>query len=132
VQDRVKAPAIALIIVAALNALTGITLIFGRGMTMAIARSWMSAADYADLERRVPPPNLVVEMLQCMVLLAICALIAFGGFGMLKLRYYGLAITASVLAMVPCCDLCCPIGIPVGIWALVVLAKPDVKQAFAV
>jgi hypothetical protein len=50
---------------------------------------------------------------------------------MMKLRNRSLAIAASILAIVPCCDICCPIGIPVGIWALVVLLNDEVKRAFA-
>jgi hypothetical protein len=48
---------------------------------------------------------------------------------MKKLERYGLAMTASILAMLPC-SLCCVLGLPIGIWALVVLMKPEVKSAF--
>ena len=43
---------------------------------------------------------------------------------------YGLCIAASVLAMVPCVSPCCIIGLPIGIWCLVVLTKPEIKAAF--
>jgi len=39
-------------------------------------------------------------------------------------------VVASILAMVPCISPCCLLGIPIGIWALVVLMKPEVQQAF--
>jgi hypothetical protein len=42
----------------------------------------------------------------------------------------GLGILASILAMIPCVDGCCLLGLPVGIWSLVVLLSPDVKAAF--
>lgn len=42
---------------------------------------------------------------------------------------YALAITGAVLSMIPC-NCCCAVGIPVGIWALLVLNKPEVKEAF--
>ena len=58
-------------------------------------------------------------------------LIAFGGLQMTKFRMYGLAIAASVVATIPCFSCCCcGIGLSVGIWALVVLNKPEVKAAF--
>jgi hypothetical protein len=41
-----------------------------------------------------------------------------------------LAIIASFLAMIPCLSPCFFIGLPVGIWSLVVLSAPDVKSAF--
>ena len=32
--------------------------------------------------------------------------------------------------MVPCISPCCLVGLPIGIWALVVLNKPEVKGSF--
>lgn len=49
---------------------------------------------------------------------------------MKQLQKWTLAVTASILAMIPCLGPCCLIGIPIGIWALVVLFKPEVKSAF--
>jgi len=49
---------------------------------------------------------------------------------MKELRNWTLAMVASILAMVPCIGACCLIGIPIGIWSLVVLMKPEVKAAF--
>ncbi len=62
--------------------------------------------------------------------IATAALIILGAVRMRKLGSYGLAMTASILAMLPC-TYAFPIGIPIGIWALVVLTKPEVKAAFA-
>jgi hypothetical protein len=39
-------------------------------------------------------------------------------------------VVTSIVAMVPCLGPCCIVGIPIGIWALVVLMKPEVKAAF--
>ena len=47
------------------------------------------------------------------------------------LRGRGLAMTGSVLSMIPCLSGCCIVGLPVGIWALVVLNNPDVRAGFA-
>ncbi len=65
-----------------------------------------------------------------LVTLAIGALILVGAFRMMKLKSHGLAVAASVLAMIPCVSPCCCLGLPFGIWALVVLLRPDVKAAF--
>ncbi len=63
--------------------------------------------------------------------LALCGLIVFGGLKMKNLENYGLAIAASIIAIIPCFSgCCCIIGLPAGIWALVVLNKPEVKSAF--
>jgi hypothetical protein len=39
-------------------------------------------------------------------------------------------MTAAILAMIPCLSSCCIVGLPLGIWALVVLSKPEVKSEF--
>ena len=48
-----------------------------------------------------------------------------------KLESYTFAIIATIIAMVPCISPCCIVGLPIGIWALVVLNKPEVKGAFS-
>ena len=57
-------------------------------------------------------------------------LIFFGALRMKSAQSYGLAMTSSILAMIPCLSPCCILGLPFGIWAIVVLTKPEVKAAF--
>jgi hypothetical protein len=43
----------------------------------------------------------------------------------------GMVYAGSILAMIPCCiGCCCIVGLPAGIWALVVMQDEKVKQAF--
>jgi len=53
-------------------------------------------------------------------------LILFGGFQMLQRRSYAWAIAAAIISIVACSLL----GFPIGIWALIVLARDDVRSAF--
>ena len=62
--------------------------------------------------------------------LALSVLILIGAAKMQSLRSYEFALTAAILAMVPCLTPCCCIGLPFGIWALVVLIRPEVKSHF--
>ena len=57
-------------------------------------------------------------------------IVLIGAAKMQKLRNYQFALTASIVAMVPCLSPCCFLGLPFGIWALVVLNKPEVKSQF--
>ncbi|HKW30799.1 MAG TPA: malectin domain-containing carbohydrate-binding protein, partial [Verrucomicrobiae bacterium] len=54
-------------------------------------------------------------------------LILFGALQMLRLRSYAWALAAAILSIVACSL----IGLPMGIWALIVLARPDVRETFA-
>lgn len=61
----------------------------------------------------------------------IMAVVVFmGAKKMQKLENYNFAMTATIIAMVPCISPCCYVGLPIGIWALVQLVKPEVKAAF--
>lgn len=62
--------------------------------------------------------------------LLVAAFIIFAGLKMKDLQQWGLAVAASILAMIPCISPCCVIGLPIGIWCLVVLTRTDVKAAF--
>jgi hypothetical protein len=57
-------------------------------------------------------------------------LTVWGALHALTLRRYGLAILGAVAAMVPP-SLTCFVGLPIAIWALVVLNKQGVKAAFS-
>jgi hypothetical protein len=56
--------------------------------------------------------------------------IIYAGIQMKSLRSYSMVMTFSILAMVPCLSNCCWVGLPIGIWALVVLSDPAVKAGF--
>jgi hypothetical protein len=60
----------------------------------------------------------------------VAALIIYAALKMKELNQYGLCMAASILAMIPCISPCCIIGLPIGIWCLIVLTKPEVKAAF--
>ena len=58
----------------------------------------------------------------------LCSLNIYGALRMMRLEAYGAAIAASVFAMlIPPGNL---LGFPIGIWSMVVLARPEVRQRF--
>ena len=62
--------------------------------------------------------------------LLVAAFIIYASLKMKDLTQWGLAVAASILVMIPCISPCCIVGLPIGIWCLVVLTKPEVKAAF--
>jgi hypothetical protein len=88
------------------------------------------------------PPNLPPEAAWMKVMMGpigiasnlvnivIGVLILIGGLKMRKLESYGLVMTAAILSIIPCTTSCCLVGIPIGVWAVVVLMRPEVKSAF--
>jgi hypothetical protein len=63
--------------------------------------------------------------------LAFDGVMIYGALQMRNLKSFGLAMTSAILVMIPCAGCCCVLGLPVGIWALITLNKPEVKSAFS-
>ena len=62
--------------------------------------------------------------------LLVAGFVIYASLKMKELTQWGLCVAASILAMIPCISPCCIVGLPIGIWCLVVLTKPEVKAAF--
>lgn len=62
--------------------------------------------------------------------LLLAAFLIYASLKMKDLTQWGLCVAASIIAMIPCISPCCIVGLPIGIWCLVVLTKPEVKAAF--
>jgi hypothetical protein len=66
------------------------------------------------------------------IVLAIGILTIVTSNRMKKFQGHTMSIVVSVLACIPCTSGCCFVGIPIGIWAIVVLLDSNVKAAFRV
>jgi hypothetical protein len=119
----VNGPAIGLIVVAVLGALFQIVsviknLVIGSAIPANVqVPAWLSML--------FGPVGVALGIIGILVNLVIL----LGAVKMKKLESYGLAMAASIIAMIPC-QPCCLLGLPFGIWAVVVLSKPEVKSAF--
>lgn len=126
--DLVAGPAIGLIVTAALGFLATIIgvawNILGAGMGMN-----QPGVD-PEMQKFVTMFSGTMGVVSGILGFLVSALILFGALKMKKCQSYGWAMTASILAVIPCISPCCLIGIPIGIWALVVLSKPEVKAQF--
>jgi len=58
-------------------------------------------------------------------------IVLIGAGKMQRLESFQFAMTAAIVAMIPCISPCCFLGLPFGIWALTVLSKPEVKSHFS-
>jgi hypothetical protein len=123
--EQVNGPAVGLIVVAILGALTQITsLIFSGAGPSILANSGMPKEAWTNMF------SGTIGMVSSIIGIVVSGVILFGAIKMKKLENYGLAMAATIIAMIPCFSPCCVLGLPIGIWALVVLLKPEVKSAF--
>jgi hypothetical protein len=158
-RDKVFAPALALIIAAALGLVGGLGLV---GFAVVFALFMDTVADQMEQQQQAmvqqqiqaqkaafpggpapapppaPPPGLFKTMFRMYgaiygiwgaILFALSVVILIGAIRMKTLGSYGWAMTGTVtaIASVVTCNL--P-AMGFGIWALVVLMQPDVKEAF--
>ena len=63
--------------------------------------------------------------------LLISLLVVVGSVTMLNKKSWALSLVAAILVMIPCVGPCCGLFLPIGIWAIIVLMKPEVKEAMA-
>jgi cytochrome c oxidase assembly factor CtaG len=114
ILKKVFAPAIALLITGVLNIILAILILF-------------NAAVGHPTKVGEPPP--ILFFLAGLVILVVGIMIVSGARKMKNLSSREAAMTASILAMIPCLSCSIP-GLPIGIWSLVVLMNNDVKQSF--
>jgi len=134
-KSVVTAPAVALLIVAIMDlAMDLFGLVAGvAGWGMGVAGSGMQFPthgidpEFQEIIHRLTGPIGIAGNLFSVVGNVV---ILVGGLRMMSLRNYGLCMVAAVLAVIPCTAPCCCLGIAAGIWALVILTRPEVKQAF--
>src|SRR5436190_16572876 len=122
VQSKVKPAAIALIVVAGLKFLSALTsgaLLLGLNP---ILKRFEALSEIPLLDEDVAGIGWVGSL----ITMAPTILVLIGGMKMLRFESRGWAIAAAILAMVfPPLNL---IGIPVGIWVLVILSQQDVRN----
>ena len=124
-QSKVAGPAIALMITAGVSLCLHLL-----GLMATILGIGIGAAMTPVEERWAFLLAGPIAILVRLVVLALTAIILVGAMKMRKLENYGLAMTGTIIALVPCLPPCCLLSIPFGIWALVVLMNPEVKSAF--
>jgi hypothetical protein len=64
------------------------------------------------------------------IAIVLSILTIYGSLAMLRLTSLSAARTAAIISVIPLCAPCLILGIPFGIWALVVLSRPEVAAAF--
>jgi hypothetical protein len=78
------------------------------------------------------PQRMKMMMVSSYVVMLLTAIVSIGGpIAMLNRRWKWLAWTGCVLALVPMFGPCGGLALPLGIWCLALLRRPDVNAGFA-
>lgn len=134
-QNKVLGPAIGLMVLGILGALVQIPSFF-------VSYIDPSFVDQIELPIEEQYRDQFKDMLRAsieessvvwsIVFIVLNLVIFFAGVRLLSMKSWTLGVVACVLVMITCLFqcCCCPIGLPIGIWGLIVLFDGDVKQAF--
>jgi hypothetical protein len=131
-REQVQGPATGLIVTSILGI---ITVLVGLAFSLVGSSFQPSPGDvpqelrqwFEMMERFQSPAFAIVD---AVIKLAIAGLTLFAAGKLRNLQSFPLVVTATILTAFPCTSPCCCVGLPVGIWVLVVLFKPEVKSAF--
>lgn len=130
VASDVAGPAVGLIITAVLGAIFPI---FGLLINALGAGLGAIAAEGSE-QQIVNLISMGVGIFPAAAAIVMAAFIIYAALEMKKLRQWGLAVAASTLTTVFslffCLNPCCVVGLPIGIWSLVILMRDDVRAAF--
>lgn len=124
--DRVRAPATALLVVGILLVVLALLSIV---MNLAGFRQTPKFGN-PQIDQYIQAMSGTPGTVMALVEVLIGGLVVFAALKFKRLESYGLVVAGTVLSMLPCTSSCCCIGLPIGIWILVVLMKPEVKSAF--
>jgi hypothetical protein len=121
-------PAVWLIITGSLNAALGLFCVIG-GLIQ-INNPANSPVAVSEAERLGYYTGQFAAIFVFLLGLVSAPVIIYGAVKMFNGSSYGWAKAASILAIIPFTSCCFLIGAPIGIWALVVLSRPEVKMFF--
>jgi hypothetical protein len=121
-MDAVAGPAIALLVVGIIG-IVGAAIGICAGVMIGAAGAGMRRGFNADVQ-----PIFSVFFYGAMLVASIVVVAC--STKMKRLDSYAAAMAGSIVAVIPCLSPCFILGIPFGIWALVVINQNDVKDAF--
>ena len=128
-QAAVSGPATALLIVGILHLVACITGTQQEAALGNLPPEFLNSVppELLELAQQAPPgartAGLIIGLLSGVLMI-------LASQKMRKLQSHGLVVTGLILAMLPCTDQCCCIGLPIGIWGLMVLSRPEVRGGF--
>jgi len=125
-KGRVQVPAVGMIVAAGIDALFAVALATLSALDISMIDPWMRQGEKVAA---VAEGGFLVVL--CVAGLIIDAVIVIGASRMMKLESYSFAVAAALLSIIPCLSSPCIIlGMPFGLWALIILMDPGVKAGF--
>jgi hypothetical protein len=127
--QKLRAPAIGLIIAGSLSGVTGLLALLG-GLFRLSGIGGKEALPADQAEKVGFMIGTVGTYVVALLSVVLAPIVIYGAVQMMQGKKHGLAKISAILSIIPVTSCCFLIGIPMGIWSLIVLAKPEVKAVF--
>jgi sulfite exporter TauE/SafE len=124
--NQVSAPSIGLLITGIIGAFFSGIALLSLGIGTSLSSLWMD--EMPDKFSEIYEGAFAMG--SSFIGLVVAAFVIYASLKMKELTQWGLAVAASILVMIPCISPCCIIGLPIGIWCLLTLNRPEVKNVF--
>lgn len=129
-REQVNVPAILLMVTGIVGILWALYHFATRGSSQAALEQALQQNPDAEKARPIFEAAMKFSSAGSIIAILTSALVIYAALQMRQLRNWPLAMAGAIIAMIPCFGPCCCIGLPVGIWALVVLNKPEIRAAY--
>jgi len=145
VSQSLRAPAIALIVTSILSIVGDVFGLLGAAGVHADPNEWERRLDVELNAKPDLPPDQRAWMKEvfsaeavasklsmcCGIQLVVNLAVLLGAVQMLRQRFYGFAVLASIAALSPVNIPVCLVQLPFGLWALIVLLDQNVRRSFS-
>ena len=136
-KELLNLPSLFIIILGALGGLLILSSLAGSGASQRMLDEMVRNMPADQREQMAPFLQMASQsggasgIVWTIIQLGLAGFVVFAGLQMRALKNWGVALAGAIVVMIPCStSCCCCLGIPVGIWALITLTKPEVKSAF--
>jgi hypothetical protein len=125
-RSQLSGPSVGLLVTGIIGGILELTSF----IAMLFGTSWMAVMEEDIPEKMEGMFKASFWTASSLVGIFIAVFLIYASTKMREASQWGMCVAAAVLAMIPCISPCCLIGLPIGIWCLVVLTKPEIKAVF--
>lgn len=126
-QSVVRAPATALIVVSIICIVCVTVAFLFSGYLLVSGTAAQMQQPSIGISKET---QIAIRMVWSVIILVANGVILVAAIKMRNLRNFPLSMLGAILAVIPCIGPCYLLGIPFGIWALIALHQPGVKEDF--
>lgn len=130
-REELNVPAILLLVLAVLGVLSSLASVVGPGPDLsALDRLPQEDPQVREVMQRLMGVAASAGRLLGLLGMGLGVVMAYGAWQMRQLKQYPMAMAAAIIGLLPFGSCCCCLSLPVGVWALTILSRPEVKDAF--